>query len=213
MEDRTVVAIGSHPDDIEIGVGGAVCCHRSADHEVAFIVMTAGERGSAEPTVRKEETIEGAAVLGVEDVRFLDYEDTNVPYTGTVVGDIEAELRAIDPDRVYLPTEADKHQDHRKTSLAGVAAARAVDEVYAYEGPSSRPSFTPEHFIAFPKEVLERKIRSIRAHESQVRRGIAEAEAMRGLARFRGQQANATYAESFQVIRSTERIGTATRLV
>lgn len=52
--------------------------------------------------------------------------------------------------------------------------------------------------------MLERKIQSIRAHESQREKKYLEAEAMRGLARFRGRQANTRYAEAFQVIRIKE---------
>lgn len=199
----SVVAIGAHPDDIEIGVGGTVALHRARDEDVRFVVLTRGEELS-DPDRREQEAREAASVLDVEDVHFVGYEDTAVPYDHDAVTAIEEQLDAVDADRAYIHTPEDTHQDHRKAALASITATRNVDEVLSFESPSTRPSFEPQYYSSFSEEMLDRKISAIRAHESQRAKKYLEAEAMKGLARFRGRQANERYAEALEVIRITK---------
>jgi len=195
-----VISIGAHPDDIEIGAGGAIALHRARGDDVRFLVLTKGGKLSA-PSQRREEARSAAEVLGIDDIHFLGYEDTKVPYDHDIVERIDDHLSEFNADRIYIHTEEDTHQDHRHASLASVAAGRNIDEVLAFESPSTRPSFDPEYYIPLSEEFLERKITAIRAHESQQKKKYLEAEAMKGLARFRGRQANTRYAEAFQVLR------------
>lgn len=195
-----VVAIGAHPDDIELGVGASVALHRRRGDSVRFLILTKGGELSA-PSQREREAKEAAEILNVADVHFLGCEDTQIPYNGDLVKKINDHLSTVDADRVYIHSEEDTHQDHRNAALASVAATRNIDEVLAFESPSTRPSFAPQYYSTLNEAVLEQKIESIRAHESQSEKKYLEAEAMKGLARFRGRQANTRYAESFHVIR------------
>jgi len=198
-----IVAIGAHPDDIELGAGGSLALHRRRGDSVRFLVLTKGGELS-EPSRRKHEAETAAEMLNVDDIHFMGYEDTNIPYSGDIVKRINSHLTDFDADRVYIHTEEDTHQDHRHAALASIAAARNTNEVLAFESPSTRSSFDPQYYNMLSETVLEQKIESIRAHESQSEKKYLEAEAMKGLARFRGRQANTRYAESFQVIRIRE---------
>lgn len=198
-----IVAIGAHPDDIELGVGGSVALHQRNGDNVRFLVLTNGGELSAR-SQREREARNAAEILNVDDIHFLGYEDTKVPYNDDIVKRINTHLTDVDADRVYVHTEEDTHQDHRRASLASIAAARNIDEVLSFESPSTRSSFAPQYYNSLPEGVLEQKIESIRAHESQSEKKYLEAEAMKGLARFRGRQANTRYAESFQVVRIKE---------
>lgn len=195
-----ITAIGAHPDDIEIGAGGALALHRARGHTVRFLVLTQGGKLSAEAQ-RAAEARAAAEVLDVDDVQFMGYDDTKVPYDHDIVERIDDQLSEMGTDRVYVHTEEDTHQDHRHAALASIAAGRNTDEVLAFESPSTRSSFDPQYYIPLSEEFLERKIDAIRTHESQQEKKYLEAEAMKGLARFRGRQANTRYAEAFQVIR------------
>lgn len=199
-----VVAIGAHPDDVEIGVGGTIARHRAEGDEVTFVVVTKGEKLS-NPERREREAIEAASVLDVEDVVFLGYEDTRVPYDHTLVESIEECIESRDVTRAYIHSTDDTHQDHRNTALASITATRKVDEVLSFESPSTRPCFVPQYYSSFSEERLDRKIEAIRSHESQREKKYLEAEAMLGLARFRGRQANTRYAEALEVVRITRR--------
>jgi len=195
-----VVAIGAHPDDIELGVGGSVALHQQQGDNVRFLLLTKGGELSEQST-REHEAKAAAEILDVDDVHFLGFEDTRVPYDDEIVRKIEQHFDEMDADRAYIHAEEDTHQDHRNASIASIAAARNLDEVLAFESPSTRPSYSPQYYSPLSEDVLERKIASIRAHESQSEKKYLEAEAMKGLARFRGRQASTRYAESFQVVR------------
>lgn len=206
-----ILAIGAHPDDIEIGAGGAIALHRMRGDSVTFLLLTSGSE-IADPERRRQEATAAADVLGVEDVRFLGFQDTRVPYGSEGVKRIESHVKEIEPDRIYIHTEEDTHQDHRKSSLGAIAATRNSNEVLAYESPSTRSSFAPQYFVPFTESVLEKKIDAIETHESQSGKQYLEADAMRGLARFRGQQASSKYAESFQVIRIVDKLDESVEL-
>ncbi|WP_262176626.1 PIG-L deacetylase family protein [Haloarcula laminariae] len=195
-----VAAIGAHPDDIEIGAGASIAVHRNRGDAVRFIILTKGGK-VAERDQRRAEAERAAEILNVDDVHFLDYEDTKVPYNQSTVDELEAKLADIDPDRVYIHAEEDTHQDHRRAAKASITASRDVNQVLAFEAPSTRSSFAPQYYNSVPEAVIEGKIEAIRSHKSQQEKKYLEAEAMKGLARFRGRQANSTYAEAFQVIR------------
>lgn len=195
-----IVAIGAHPDDIELGAGGSVALHQAQGDTVQFLILTKGGELSEQST-RAQEARAAADILNVDKIHFLGYKDTMVPYDGEIVKRINDCLTSANADRVYIHTEEDTHQDHRHAALASVAAARNIDEVLAFESPSTRSSFEPQYYNTLKEGVLEQKIESIRAHASQSEKKYLEAEAMKGLARFRGRQANTRYAESFHVIR------------
>lgn len=198
-----VVAIGAHPDDIEIGAGGSLALHHRRGDAVRFIVLTNGGELS-DQSQRKREAKNAAEILNIDDIHFLEYEDTRIPYNDEIIKQLNSHLTEFDADRVYIHTEEDTHQDHRRASMASIAASRNINEVLAFESPSTRPTFNPEYYNKLTEGVLEQKIQAIRAHESQREKKYLEAEAMKGLARFRGRQANTRYAESYQVIRIKE---------
>lgn len=201
-----VLAIGAHPDDIEIGAGGSLALHRARGDSVRFLVLSSGGELS-DPERRESEAEEAASILGVDDVRFLGYDDTEIPYSHDLIERIEVHLNDIEADRVYVPTEEDTHQDHTRAAQSSIAATRNADEVLAFEGPSTRSSFEPQYYNSLSEQYLQRKIESIRAHKSQREKKYLEAEAMKGLARFRGRQANTRYAEAFEVVRIRESHG------
>ncbi len=201
-----VVAIGAHPDDIEIGVGGTIARHRTRGHDVTFLIATDGTAGCERgDEARREEAVAAARTLDVDDVTFLDFPDTELADDGPVVAAIESHVDGLDPDRVYVHAAADTHQDHRNCASAALSATRRYDGVYAYETYSTRPTFAPRHFVRLDERDVEAKLDSIRVHESQTGKTYMDEETIRGLARFRGNQANSTYAEAFEVVRSVDR--------
>jgi LmbE family N-acetylglucosaminyl deacetylase len=85
-----VLAIGAHPDDIELGCGAALLAHRRAGHEVTMLVMTAG-LGPAERRARPEEQEEAAALLRAGLV-WGGFEDGRIPADGPAVQSLSESL-------------------------------------------------------------------------------------------------------------------------
>lgn len=198
-----VVAIGAHPDDIELGVGGSIALHAKRGDDITFLVLTKGSELS-KSSERIREAEQAAETLGVDDVQFLGFADTQIPYDNQLVKQLDKRLAEHQADRVYIHAEADTHQDHKKASLGSIAATRNCKEVLAFESPSTRSSFEPQYYVPLSERELQRKIEAIKTHKSQKEKKYLEADAMEGLARFRGRQANVTYAEAFQTIRMVE---------
>jgi LmbE family N-acetylglucosaminyl deacetylase len=197
-----ILAIGAHPDDIEIGAGGTIARHIEQGDNVTFIIATKGG-ASGNIEVREREGLEAARILGVRDVYFLEYHDTMVPLSNQLILDIEKVVHVVKPDRAYIPFTEEIHQDHRALAFASLAALRNTNQILMYEGPSSFPNFDVNFWINIDA-TLEKKKDSIAAHVSQGHKEILKLEAIVSMNRYRGFQCRHTYAEGFKIFRMYE---------
>lgn len=193
-----VLAIGAHPDDIEIGCGGALLAHRQAGDEISLLVMSEGRTLEGDnPRVLEQQ--EAARLLGA-DLLWGGFVDGAIPDGTEAVDVVEAALRASGADLVYTHALRDTHQDHRATAAASIAASRKVSRVLCYESPTA-VGFSPNVYVNIAG-LVETKLDLIRCHMSQVmRNGIVDLEALEAQARFRGFGARARQAEGYEVHR------------
>jgi LmbE family N-acetylglucosaminyl deacetylase len=205
---KVVLAIGAHPDDVELGCAGTLALHKSKGDKVYLLVMTRGEASGkprserARAEIRERECRESAKILGANDLFFGGLKDTMVQDGRETVDVIEDVLRQVKPDIVYSPSCKDTHQDHRKTGHAVLSACRRVRIVLLYEGASTQRDFYPQVFVDI-KQSFKTKLRAIRVFGSQIdsqNGGFAKAvKAIEGLAKYRGYQAGVEVAEAFEV--------------
>jgi LmbE family N-acetylglucosaminyl deacetylase len=194
-----VLAIGAHPDDVELGCGGALLAHHAMGHRIVLLVMTTGERGPQAARSRIQEQQDAAQMLDAR-VYWGDFEDGEVPEGRPAVQVIQKVLEEVGADVVYSHSCRDTHQDHRATGLATMAAARRTSSVLSYEAPTST-GFSPQMFVDIGGWV-EDKLGLIRAHASQVlKNGLVDLEAVEAQARYRGFQARRVHAEAFEAER------------
>lgn len=195
-----VLAVGAHPDDIELGCGGTVARHTKEGDKVHFLFLTCGEK-SGKKKARQKEALESAKILSVESVIFSGIPDTKVTDSIETILKIEEVIKRLKPDMVYTQCIKDRHQDHRNTALASFSAARRVRDVFSYESPDTYPNFNPQYYVQISKTISQ-KIEALKKYHSQQNKRYFEVEAIKGLARFRGYQIGIQYAEAFEVIRS-----------
>jgi len=194
-----VLAVGAHPDDIEIGCGATLVTHRLRGDAVTLLVMTTGEQGPQHASSRMQEQQDAADLLGAV-VRWGGFPDGEVPAGRAAVEAVQAALAESEADVVYSHTPADTHQDHRATAGAVLAATRRLPRVLQYESPTS-VGFAPNVFVDVAG-LVESKLDLIRAHMSQVlKNGLVDLEALEAQARNRGFQSRIRYAEAFQTER------------
>ena len=197
--DMNVLAVGAHPDDIEIGCGGALVAHHQRGDHISLLVMTTGERGPQDAKSRIHEQEDAAYLLGA-DLYWAGFDDGAVPEGRDGVEAVQAVIMATAPDIVYTHAAADTHQDHRATSLVTVAACRRATRVLHYESPTSI-GFQPALHIDIDG-LLESKLNLIRAHVSQVlKNGLVDLEAVEAQARYRGFNARRRLTEGFEISR------------
>lgn len=194
----SVLAIGAHPDDIELGCGAALLAHRRAGHAVTMLVMTAG-LGKSELRSRPAEQQDAAALLQAK-LLWGGFEDGWIPAGRPAVRVVEDAIAAVGAEIIYTHGPGDSHQDHRAVAAATAAAARKTRRVLCYESPTS-VGFSPTHFVDV-EDLVDAKIGLVRAHLSQVmKNGLVDLEAVEAQARLRGFQARVRHAEAFEVIR------------
>jgi len=194
-----VLAIGAHPDDVEIGAAGTLLAHRAAGDTVAILTLSRGARGGDQEQ-RARESQEAADVIGAR--LFLDdLQDTLIPEGNPTIGVIDRVIAEVQPTIIYTHSVHDVHQDHRNTHRAVLVAARRVGRVYCFQSPSATVDYRPTHFVTIDDHI-GRKLKAIDTFGSQVGvRDYLEPELITSTARYWARYCGASYAEPFEVIR------------
>jgi len=196
-QPRVVLAIGAHPDDIEIGCGGALITHKDNGHKVYGLVLTDGEMGGNRKT-RLGEAERSAEALGLDGLCFLHLSDARVTDDLDTVTKIRDRIYRVRPDTIYTHTEKDSHQDHRNSSRAVRSAARGVARILLFEDVRTQSEFTPHVYIELTKSALEKKIAALLFHKSQEGKSFI-VDHVRSMAEYWGHRQNTRYVEAFEL--------------
>jgi LmbE family N-acetylglucosaminyl deacetylase len=202
QQQKRVLAIGAHPDDVEIGCGGALAGHRAADDILHILTLSRGAAGG-DVNVRTAEAQRAAALLGAE-LAFGNLRDTHITEGVETIEIIQAAIRELRPTHVYTHCLEDTHQDHRAVHAASLVAARDVPNVYCYQSPSSTVEFRPNRFVDIT-EYMKRKLQAIGAYKSQVdRMASLQDDVIVTTARYWGRYAGHVLAEPMTVVRQRD---------
>ena len=194
---RNVLALGAHPDDLELGCGATLAKLAAAGVQVHAVVFTDGGKGTQEGSDRAAETHDALTCLGVQNIHLHSFPDTRLhECLNDLIGMIERHVAAVLPDRVYTMFAEDRHQDHRAVYDASAVACRRVRQMLAYETPSSYPNFVPTVFEPVD-DFIERKVQALKLHRSQGDRLYMHEDKIRSAAHFRGVQVDLGQTEGF----------------
>lgn len=194
---RRVLAVGAHPDDLELGCGATLAKLVDSGAHVRALVLTEGGAGAGDGGDRCAETRAALAALGVSDVHQARLPDTGLPGAiAQAVRLLETHCRELEPERVYTMFKDDRHQDHRAVYEASAIACRRVPQLLGYETPSSWPNYMPVVFEPV-EDHLARKLAALRFHVSQHHRSYMDPAQILCSARFRGQQVGLGPSEGF----------------
>ncbi len=204
-----VLAVGAHPDDVEIGVGGILAAHRAAGDQVTILTLSHGAKGG-EAANRQSESLRSAELLGAR--LFLeDLVDTEITNTGPTVSIIERVVREVNPTIVYTHSAHDRHQDHRAVHEATIVATRSTDTVACYQSPSATVDFRPTRFVSIDGFV-ERKLELIACFHSQVEnRAYLAPDFVRATARYWSRFGGGESVEPLEVVRETSDLSSPIR--
>lgn len=173
-----VLAIGAHPDDVELGCGGTLALLARQGRKVGILHLTRGERGTrGTAEERRAEAEKAAAALGAVELAFLDCGDGGLR-TGPAEEDVLIEiLRRWRPDLVLGPTPHDRHPDHGRGHRLVEAAAFYAGLRNRGEGEPFRPAavfsymqhdlFTPS-FLVDVTSTWDAKLASLAAYRTQL---------------------------------------------
>ncbi|GGK33576.1 PIG-L deacetylase family protein [Nocardia camponoti] len=195
---REVALLGAHCDDIAIGMGATLLSLLRAvpDLRVRALVLS----GGGTPREAEERAALAAFCAGSDlEVTILDVPDGRSPAHWDRIKDALKDFRAsCEPDVVFAPQRGDAHQDHRL--LAELVPTEFRDhltlgyEILKWETDTPRPTV----YHPLDKSLLTAKSALLHEHYvSQVGRDWFDEAAFLGLARVRGVQCHAAYAETF----------------
>lgn len=198
-QQKRVLAIGAHPDDVEIGCGGTLARHRAKGDVLNILTLSRGAAGG-DVNVRMAEAYRAAELLGAK-LQLANLRDAHISEGVKTIEIIEAAIREARPTHVYTHCSEDTHQDHRAVHAASLVAARSVPNVYCYQSPSSTVEFRPQRFVDIT-HFIEQKIEVIDAYHSQVdRMESIQNDMIVATARYWGRFAGHVLAEPLKVIR------------
>lgn len=197
---KKILAIGAHPDDVEIGCGGTLLKHNSKEDEIFILTLSRGSQGGN----REKRYLEAKAAAEYleADLSISNLKDTLITDGPKTIHVIEEVIHRIQPDIIYTHSINDNHQDHRHVNLATIVAARQVDQIYAYQSPSATIKFHPQKFEHID-DFMEKKLELITFHETQKEKCKYLGDAIiRANAIYWGRFAMYRLVEPFEIIRS-----------
>ena len=185
-----LLAIGPHPDDIEIGIGGIVAKHAALGFRVGLCDLTAGEMGSNGTTDERLAEAEAArVVLGAAWRVNLRVPDRAIGSDAGHARSVASLIRGAQPKVVAIPYWSDRHPDHVAAShLLTEGVFNAGLRRYPADGEAWKPESICYYFIndaATPSFVVDvsdhydTKRRALACHVSQFRPSRSDAVATR----------------------------------
>ena len=197
----TVLCLGAHSDDIEIGCGGTILrlIAERPETRIHWVVFSADDERELEARKSADDFVAGAASSVVTVHRFRE---SYFPYIAEIKDAFEMLKREVNPNVVFVHRRNDDHQDHRTVAALTWNTFRdhliAEYEVPKYEGDLGNPNM----FVPLRTEHAERKIELLTHHfGSQRSKRWFRAETFRGLLALRAVECNAPtgFAEAFHV--------------
>jgi LmbE family N-acetylglucosaminyl deacetylase len=200
IESPSILCLGAHCDDIEIGCGATLASIAEAHPGARFdwAVFCGGEDRREESRRAAQDILNGSPNVSLH---FFDFRDGYLPYFGTDAKDALRKLAAtLQPDIVFTHYRDDAHQDHRLVSEITANEFRRQllleYEIPKFDGDLGNPN------VYFPvsEQEISRKTKALIQHfPSQADKHWFTEETFRSLARLRGIEAGATsdYAEAY----------------
>lgn len=199
---QTVVAIGAHPDDLEIGIGGTLAKLRRAGARVVMVIASVPK----DFDVRLAEAKRGAETLGCELRVLLDGGPQRIEDIKTcdLVGLIDGVVHEYEPAALLTHSPSDFHNDHLLIHRACLPAQRlAPFDFFSYHPTNCRPvpiAFHPRAYVDVT-ETIDAKMHAIAAHASQFGGRGLDTEMYREFAHVQGRIIGVPYAEGLDVMR------------
>ena len=201
---RTVVGVGAHPDDLEIGIGGTLAKMRRGGAHVVMVVASIPK----DFDVRLAEARLGAEILGcelkilhedgpkrIEDIKTCD-----------LVGMMDAVIKEYAPAAMLTHSSADFHNDHLLIYNACLPTQRLAHfDFFSYHPTNCYPvavAFHPRAYVDI-SDTIDAKMHAITAHKSQFGGRGLDTEMYREFAHVQGRMIGVPYAEGLDVMRLT----------
>jgi LmbE family N-acetylglucosaminyl deacetylase len=199
-EPLSLLAIGAHPDDIEIGAGGLLLALAESELRTRYVVLTGTADRRREARDAAHSFMPGADLT----IELFDLPEGRLPAAWLSVKEILEDMaQTCSPDVILAPSPDDAHQDHR--TIGELVPTVFRDHLYLgyevpkWDGDLSRPSM----YVPMSACTAQRKVELLhKCFPSQRNRDWWDDEVFLGIARLRGMECRAHYAEAFRCAKS-----------
>lgn len=200
IKGKRILAISPHIDDVELGAGGSVY-QLGQDNEIWYLGLSLPPKVDKEPFMKEFDA--SSAILGLKPERIIlkDYDPRNLFATRAEILQLFYDLNQdIRPELVFIPNSKDIHQSHE---VVHAEARRAFKfcSLLGYELPWNSFEFSMNAFIRLSEAAVVAKTQAINAYATQKNRLFFSNDILSDLARVRGKQIAADYAECFEITR------------
>ncbi len=203
---KDVLVLSPHTDDGEFGCGGSIIKLLENNANVYYAAFSTAEQSVPEgfpKDILKTEVKEATKVLNIkQDNLFIyNYEVRKLNYARQeILEDLIRLRKNIKFDLILMPSLNDIHQDHATVANEGLRTFKNTT-ILGYELIWNNLTFNTQSFIKLEKKHVQKKADALKQYKSQEKRDYISEEFIFSLAKARGIQIGAEYAESFEVIR------------
>jgi N-acetylglucosamine malate deacetylase 1 len=201
-----VLVLAPHTDDGELGAGGTIAKLIEQGVVVYYAAFSTAEESvpaGLPKDILKTEVKAATKKLGIDpgNLFVYNYQVRKLNYVRQEILEDLIRLRQnINPDLVFIPSLNDIHQDHIIIAQEGVRAFKNK-MLLGYELIWNNLTFNTQCFVKLEERHLHQKVQALKEYESQKNRDYMAEDFIYSLARTRGVQIGAPYAEAFEVIR------------
>ena len=206
MQFENVLVLAPHTDDGELGAGGFISRLLEEEAKVTYVAFSTAESSVPDhlpKDILKTEVKDATEKLGIlsENLIILDYEVRKLNYSRQeILEDLINIKNKSHYDLVLLPSLKDIHQDHSTVTQEGLRAFKN-STILGYELIWNNLSFDTTSFVKLEKKHIDAKYNALKSYKSQKERQYMKKDFIYSLAKTRGVQIGADFAESFEVLR------------
>lgn len=190
----TVLALGAHTDDIELGCGGTL---QKYDNVIYVAFSACGNFELIEECKRS------TFILGIKETIIFNQEVRNFDKSRQEILDLMLSLKKKYDPQIVFTHNLDCHQDHHVIHNESVRAFFKDTMMFGYELPWNRQAVMSNTFKPITGDQLSKKVKALSRYKTQAHRPYMNTNFITSLATVRGVQAGCEYAEAFETIRGS----------
>lgn len=179
-----ILAIGAHPDDVELGCGGTIIKHIKLGYNIGIIDLSCGELGSrGNKEIRLEESKIASNFLGVKFRENLNFEDGFI-FSNNKFYQIELvkKIRKYKPDIILCNALSDRHPDHSRSAKLVIYSSflSGLIKIETYDKKIKQEIWSPKNILHYTQwntaepiisidisQYIDQKIKLIKIYKSQ----------------------------------------------
>ena len=205
-----ILAVGAHPDDVELGCFGTLLEKKAQNHNVYAVALAPGAYGNfhwedIEGVWSQSRKVLAGGKGGKGDYLLGKFPIGRLAHDWDTVGFVDDIVKRYSIDTIVTHHHGEAHQDHLAAQRIAISASRRhVERMWLWESSiythRNVHAFQPQLYVPMSRDAYEGKMRALETYLAAGLLEPLEVDAQRHLARYRGAELHRDYAEAFEVV-------------